>query len=238
MAIRIYEAGEHPPVENLTVLIYGEPRIGKSTLARTASNPLVLNFGPEPDAKVSSDSVLSVRRWSDADIAIVREKSDQFDSVIVDSLERAQRVLIQQLTSDAPELLRAGRLTLDGYGALLNSFMAWVIDIKGLKKDIVTVVNSRTSLNRVPSGRYFEKHEIGLQGSSRNQVPTYTDLIGRVYFNEDKQRMLAFESSASTLGKNPRGALKTAALPPIDKIDGYLATLIQKSKDAMNSHKE
>ena len=238
MAIRIYKAGEHPPVENLTTLIYGEPRIGKSTLARTASNPLLLNFGPEPDAKVSRDSVLSISRWSEADIDIVREKSAQFDSVIVDSLGLAQRTLILQLTSDAPELRRAGRLTLDGYGALLFSFESWIEDIKGLKKDIILVVNSRASVNRVPGGQYLEKHEIDLQGSSRHRVPTYTDLIGRVYFNEDKQRMLAFEPSASTLGKNPRGALKTAPLPPIDKIDGCLAKMIQRSKDAMNSHKE
>lgn len=236
MAINFYRAGESPPVEHLVVLIYGEPRIGKSTLALTASNPLLLNFSPEPTA-TSSESTMHVRKWDDASIDIVKVRSAQFDSVIVDSLRDAQRVLIRRLISDNPELQHDGRLTLDGYGALLFRFMGWISDLKALDKDIVLVVDSRTRERHHAGSPPPAEYEIDLLGSSSDRVPNETDMIGRIYFKMNGQRMLTFDGSARAIDKNPHGALKTEALPTIDEINGYLASLIRQMKDALNRPK-
>lgn len=238
MALKFYRAGERPPVKHLVVLIYGPPRIGKSTLALTASNALLIDFGSERATMESSESVLSIRKWDDASIDIVRDKAAQFDSIIVDSLRDAQEVLIRKLTSDDPALLHNGWLTRDGYRSLLYSFMGWIRELREglreLNKDLVLVVNSRERESHPSRGAPSTELELNLLGRSREEVPIETDLMGRIYFDKDGQRVLTFDGSAFAICKNPQGALETKALPAIDKIDGYLATLIQRSKDSMN----
>lgn len=44
MALKLFKSTDQLPMKNLLVVIYGQPGVGKTSLAFTAENPVLLDF--------------------------------------------------------------------------------------------------------------------------------------------------------------------------------------------------
>ena len=87
MALKILSASEPLPVEQLVVAIYGQPGIGKTTLAFTAEAPLLLDFDKGAYRAVGRKDTVQIESWPDV-TNITEADLAPYKTVIVDTAGR------------------------------------------------------------------------------------------------------------------------------------------------------
>ena len=88
MALRITRPDEPILTENLVVTIFGQPGIGKTSVAFSASRPLLLDFDGGSQRAVGRKDVVRIRSWSDV-AGIEAEDVEDFDTIVIDTVGRA-----------------------------------------------------------------------------------------------------------------------------------------------------
>lgn len=229
MAIRITRAAEPITVERLNMVIYGPPGIGKSSLAFTASNPLLLDFDRGGHRAANRKDMVVVDSWRDvADIA--PEDLEPFDTVIMDTAGRALDSLTADIIRSNPKHGRGGALTLQGFGELKSRFAAFLKLLNSFGKDVVLIAH----MDEQRSGDDIIER-LDMQGGSKGEVYKAADAMGRIVI-VNGQRWLHFSPTDAAFGKNP-GQLEPLAIPHCDKPEfaDFLADVIQRTKDKMNA---
>lgn len=123
MALKIVKSSDPLKVERLNVVVYAQPGVGKTSIAFTTSNPLLLDFdGGAYRAAHRKDSV-QVSAWSDV-TGITADDLAPYSTVIVDTAGRALDMLSADIIKRDPKKGRGGVLSLQGYGALKAEFGA------------------------------------------------------------------------------------------------------------------
>lgn len=225
MAIRITRAADPVTVDRLTVCIYAQPGIGKTTLGFTSDRPLLLDFDRGIHrAAVRGDAVL-VSRWSD-----VRDMTaadlDGYATVVVDAAGRALEALSADIIRRDAKLGYGNTLNLKGYGSLKAEFANWLGFLRSTGKDVVLIAHADEQRK---GDETVER--IDAAGSSKAEIYKQADLMGRLIW-QDGHRVLTFRQTESAFAKAPPGIdAYTIPTPPGD----LLARVIRDSKAAMNA---
>ena len=85
--LKILSASEPLPVEQLVVAIYGQPGIGKTTLAFTAEAPLLLDFDKGAYRAAGRKDTVQIEAWPDV-TNITEADLAPYKTVIVDTAGR------------------------------------------------------------------------------------------------------------------------------------------------------
>lgn len=232
MSIKITRAADPIKVERINMVIYGPPGIGKSSLAFTASNPLSLDFDLGSHRAANRKDIVRVESWADvADIAA--DDLAPFDTVIMDTAGRALDALTADIIRANPKHGRGGALTLQGFGELKARFVAFLKLLNGFGKDVVLVAH----MDEQRSGDDIIER-LDMQGGSKGEVYKAADAMGRIVI-VNGQRWLHFSPTDAAFGKNP-GQLEPLAIPNVNKPEfaGFLANVIQRTKDKLNEQTE
>ena len=185
MALRIIKSNEPIKVEQLVVVIYGSPGLGKSTLGFTADSPILLDFDKGAyRSAVRGDSV-PVESWTDV-TGITSDDLTGYNTVVVDTAGRALDFLTADIIRRNAKLGRGGALTLQGYGALKSEFTAWLKMVKLLGKDVVLIAHSSEEKN---GDDLLERLDV--QGGSKGEIYKSADAMGRLTLVNGK-RVLNF----------------------------------------------
>ena len=88
MGIKIIPASTPITVSTICVVIYAVPGSGKTSLAQTASRPLLLDFDRGAHRSANRKDTVQVSAWSDV-TAIGADDLNDYDTVIVDTAGRA-----------------------------------------------------------------------------------------------------------------------------------------------------
>ena len=234
MALNIVDGGA-VEVGNLVVMIYGQANHGKSTLALTASKPLLLDFdgGSYRAGNKSGKAIVPVRTWEDIS-RVTKEDLKPYDTVIVDTVGSAlQRLAENIMRNDDRARKKNGVLSLSGFGALKGSFSAWLSEMRGFGLDVVLVAHAIESER---NGETVDR--IDAQGGSRDYVQQQADLIGRLFIDGQGHRLLSFEPTSVSLGKsvgltNADGGTDFRIRHPQSGVS-HLADIIRDSKALLN----
>lgn len=231
MPLKIVEAWERPPVDQIVVLLYGLPATGKTTTAYSSRNPLLLDFDQGADRAANITKSVVIQSWQDVS-GIEQSDLEGIDTVVVDTLGAAQDMLTLDVIRKNPRHGRDGQLTLQGYGALKARFTRWLAHLKAMGKDIVLIAHTEEEKR----GDGEEKDQrITMIGGSKDYVLRASDVIGRLtLFNN--RRQLSFEPTDRAIGKNP-GRLQAMPIPSEDAIGGFLDEVIRKTKERMNAER-
>lgn len=228
MPLKIVEAWERPPVEQVVVLLYGLPATGKTTTAFSADDPLLLDFDAGADRAGNVSRSVAIGDWQDVS-GITEADLEGVGTVVVDTLGAAQEVLSHDIIRRNPRHGRDGSLTLQGYGAMKARFPNWLAHLQAMGRDVVLVAHTEEDRR----GDDAVAQRLAMVGGSKDYVHRAADAIGRLHL-VDGRRVLDFNPTDTALGKNP-GRLEPMLVPTEGNIDGFLGGVIRRIKQRMNA---
>lgn len=228
MALKIVRAHEPIKVERLNVVVYGAPGIGKTSLAFTASKPLLLDFDGGAHRAANRKDIVRVTEWSDVS-SITADDLAPFDTIILDTAGRGLDCLTNEIIKTEPKGHKNGALTLPGFGILKSRFISFLKLLNSFGKDVVLIAHMNEQRN---GDELIER--IDMQGASKDEVYKAADAMGRMVI-EGQDRWIKFSPTDASFGKNP-GQLPALKLPSpaSTEFDGFLARVIQQTKDRLN----
>ena len=229
MALKITPASEPISVTRLTIALYGDPGVGKTTLAFTADKPLLFDFDNGAHRAANRQDVVRVASWADVD-GVTAADLAPYTTVVVDTAGRMLDALAADIIANDAKMGRGGVLSQQGWGRLKQRFTAWLKMLNASGKDVVLIAHGTEKMD----GENVNAR-LDVQGGSKDEIYKSVDAMGRVYIRSGK-RVLCFDPTESAFGKNP-GQFPVLEIPnPITP--DYLAGVIQQTKDALNTQTE
>jgi phage nucleotide-binding protein len=228
MALKIIKAEQPIEVKNLTICLYAQPGIGKTSTAFTADKPLLFDFDKGSYRSNNRRDSVEIDSWADV-INITEEDLRPYNTIVVDAVGRALDVLTVHLMKADPKLKnRNGSFTLQGYGVLKNVFTDWLKLMRSFGKDVVLIAHMTEEKN---GDDIIERLDI--QGGSKNEIYKVADVMGRIKFSGNDQRIIDFNPSTSGFGKNPT-QLPAKEIPLFQDNSTFLSDLINEIKNKLN----
>lgn len=213
----------------VVITIQGDPGVGKSSLANTAKNPIVIDGDLGISRSIFRKDAIIPSNWEEV---IAYEKEGLFKKYSTVAIDTPKAVLDDQLMSyvvrQDPKL-RNNKLW--AYGAIGDEFKLFLNNRRQDQADLINICHSKKdedTKRMVPD----------VTGQSLQLILRVSDMIG-YYTIHNGRRMIFFDPSEFSVGKN------VACLPPIevpDKADPafrtFLADLIEKVRSAIASQSE
>lgn len=232
--------------KKVAILITARPGVGKTTLAESASRPLLIDLEDgidRVDACYRKDRIIDAT-YEDFKKDIETLDFSDYDTVIVDSIGK----LIDLMTpfvikQNSVNAQKDGKtLSLKGYGAVSTEVSNFIKSVENKGKDIVFIAHVTESQDK--DGTI--KTRVNIPGSTKDRIWDDIDLGCYVEFN-GKQRIAHFTPSESWDAKGTHGIYGDYAIPELKSTGNggnpadnhFLADLLDKVRsDLAQSKKE
>lgn len=159
----------------LKVLVYGQPGIGKSTLALSMPDPLMIDCDRgvhRVEPQFLSDTV-EVSSWQDVDDVLSEDLKD-YKTVIFDTGSKLIDYMTSHILKENPKLnAGGGQMSLKGYGIRKIMFQNLLGRLHSLGKHVFFVAHEREEKD---GDTRFVRPEIG--GSSGGDLIKELDIVG------------------------------------------------------------
>lgn len=219
------------PRRPVIVMIYGQPGSGKTSIAATADEPLIIDTDKGYDRSVKRVDTLIANKWEDV---ITEQNAGTFDSyktIILDTVRGCTDDYLQVYVIGLDYKLQ--RNTLKRFGAMADQFKAFVNFLRTKGCDIVFIAHDKETAE----GDVI-KHSPDCTGQSKDLLIRIADEVGYVFI-QNGQRKISFSPDDTHIGKN------VAELPVIDipdassaEFSSFMARLIDKVKDSIQNKSE
>ena len=237
MSFKIYSEGEQVKTECLTAVIFGEPGVGKTSVSMTTSNPILLDFDMGLQRAVNRKTAVRVEKWSDV-TDLIKSKDFQTinpDTIIIDTAgTMLDNYIADHVKKDDPKnSRRGGELSLQGYGALKNTFQQFMNWAKGQRKNLIFIAHATDKqdgddVQRIPK----------MTGGSYDTLRESADLIGYMFVSKN-ERVIEFTPKAGHIGKDcAEIGLVTIPHYTDEKYESFLQDLIDQTLGKMNTMSE
>lgn len=193
--MRLIQQTDDMTVHGLNMLIYGDPGIGKTTLANTAPNPLLLDFDRGLHRSSHRKNAVQFDSWSDV-VASAQDLSKliaQHDTIIIDTAGTIIEYMQQYLTEQNPGLLRNG---IKLWGETKRLFSEFFTPLKMSGKNVIFIAHAKEK----EEGDVRIKRPL-IPGSSYDLLMQSCDLVG-YYTTIGNRRVLTFDLSDQIVAKN------------------------------------
>lgn len=191
--------------QNIKVLLYGQPGIGKSTLGLSTPSPLLLDFdgGVHRIDPIHQTDTVQISKWEDMEELLEKEDISAYKTLVIDTAGKMLDYMSANLIKNDSKLgKRDGSLTLQGYGARKVMFSSFLKQVAILGKHLVFVAHEKEDKD---GDVKIIRPEIG--GSSGGDLVKELDLVGYMQAI-GKKRTISFDPTEKFYGKN------TCNLPP------------------------
>ena len=193
----------------IKMLIFGQAGMGKTTLALSAPNPLLVDFdnGVNRVNYAHIKDTVQIEKYEDILVLLSQEDLTPYDTLVIDTGGKMLDAMTSYIIRQNPKMGRTnGMLTQSGYGQRKAEFTNLLRMIEDKKKDVVFVAHRQTTMDGEET-RYIPQ----FGGSNYDALVTELDLVGylEAYVNK---RTITFEPTSRNEGKN------TCNLPPVMEI--------------------
>lgn len=167
-------------VTTIKMLVYGQPGIGKSTMALSAPNPVLFDFdgGVQRVNVAFQCPTLQVKNWEEALQALEELKGGEVScqTIVIDTVGKMLDFMSDFIMrNDSKMRMRDGSLSLKGYGARKVMFQNFLREVAMMGKHIVFVAHEREEKDGETK---IVRPEIG--GSSAGDLMKELDIVGYV----------------------------------------------------------
>jgi hypothetical protein len=220
MALKIERGRRHSPVR---AVVYGTEGIGKSTLAAAFPAPVICDT--EEGTHHLDVARVSIGSWDElrAAIAEIGGGRGEFRTVVIDSADWAERLLVEHLLAEHKQKSIEGfgfgkgyTLLAEGFGRLLTQCDALI----GVGLNVVFVAHSKVQRTSPPDmADGFDRYELKLTKQTAPLLKEWCDLLafcnyktavtegsdGRKKATGGKRRVMHLERAAAWDAKNRYG---------------------------------
>ena len=203
----------------LSALIYGQPGMGKTTLALSSPHPLLLDFDGgihRVNAAHRVDTV-QITKWEEVNEVLSSPEVAEYQTIVIDTAGKMLSFMDVYIMQNNPKMRKAdGTLSLQGYGVRKNMFIDFVKRVTMTGKSVVFVAHEREE--KVGEEKQI-RPEIG--GSSAGDLIKELDLVG--YMEAiGKKRTISFNPCEKFYGKNTCNLEERYEVPTIIDAQGNL----------------
>lgn len=232
MSLKITKSDEPIEVKNICFTIYSQPGLGKTSLAFTASKPLLLDFDEGSYRAVDRKDVVQIEKWADV-AGITADDVTDFDTIVIDTVGKALDFLAADIIASNKRFAYGGALNQQGWGQLGVRFRAFLSLLKRLGKDVVLV----SHMDEKSDGDAI-KERLKIQGGTKDVVLVDSDVIARISIY-NRERHLVFSPTDTSFGKDPAN-LSDVVIPDASDADfaDFLSQTIAKVKEGLNKLSE
>ena len=219
---KIKKPGEISVDALMRVLFYGQPGVGKSTLALSMPSPLMIDCdrGVHRVAPEHLSDTVQVDSWMDVEETLNEDLSD-YQTVIFDTAGKLLDFMGDHIVKVNPKMSRGqGQLTLQGYGVRKAMFRGLLTKLFVMKKHVVFVAHEREDKDGEDR---FIRPEIG--GSSGADLIKELDLVGYLEMF-GKRRVVHFQPQDKFYAKNGLRLEPTLEIPDAANGNVFMMTIL------------
>lgn len=219
MALQMLDSADPIRVEYITLHVFADPGVGRTTLGNTGDKVLLADFDNGVHRSLGRQKVVRLDSWEDMEDLLNHPWFEECGLFVVDTVGRALELLTHSiLTGDGGA--KAGNLTTGlnqhGWGILRTRFTRFFSEV-GLRRKHRLML-SHAKLDKDREGNKTAVPDI--QGGSAGEVFKVSDAMAYMEIKNGK-RYLDFNITDYHLGKNPAG-WAPLHVPDYDKAPRFL----------------
>lgn len=191
----------------IKVLLYGEPGVGKTSFALTASNSILIDFdnGSHRAMKINPNSLVgTVENYKELLESVRSGDLNKFDTIIIDTVGSLQSLIVEHVRTLGNNKFWSDttlNLTQAGWGAVKSCMKELFNLLKSKGKNIILIAHQRAK-DQETGGIKMISPEI--QGGSFALIMQEVDFIGYCT-SSNGRRMIRFELSNEFYSKDCAG---------------------------------
>ena len=198
----------------LSVLIYGQPGIGKTTFGVSAPDAVLFDYdgGVQRINGAHQVPTLQPTSWEDTNLALqeIQNEMPEIKTIVIDTVGKMLDYMSAYIIKSDPKMaMRDGSLSLKGYGVRKQMFVNFIKQLALMGKNVVFIAHEREERRGEET---FKRPEIG--GSSANDLIKELDLVGYMYA-VGKERVITFDPAEYYYAKNTCNLPAAIKLPVV-----------------------
>jgi hypothetical protein len=209
--------------ETYAGLIYGQPGVGKTTLALSSVNPVCIDVdrGMYRVNKRYQVPSLQVESYQQVLDLLNSNELDGFDTIVIDTLGKLIDSMGEYVTKHNPKYRQSnGQLTMQGWGQIKIEFHALVKLINGKSKSVIFVAHE----SEEKEGDMTKKRP-DVSGSARKDIVKELDFMGYMEMSGNK-RTISFSPSSAYYAKNSMGLDSVIEVPGIQATNSFIKDVV------------
>lgn len=200
--------------DTLSVLIYGQPGIGKTTFGVSAPDAVLFDYdgGVQRINGAHQVPTLQPASWEDTNAALqeIQNEMPEVRTIVIDTVGKMLDYMSAYIIrNDAKMAQRDGSLSLKGYGVRKTMFVNFIKQLALMGKNVVFIAHEREERRGEET---FKRPDIG--GSSANDLIKELDLVGYMYA-VGKERVITFDPAEYYYAKNTCNLPAAIKLPVV-----------------------
>jgi phage nucleotide-binding protein len=198
----------------LSVLIYGQPGIGKTTLGVSAPDAVLFDYdgGVQRINGAHQVATLQPTSWEDTNTALqeIANEMPEVQTIVIDTVGKMLDYMSAYIIrTDSKMAMRDGSLSLKGYGVRKTMFVNFIKQLALMGKNVIFIAHERETVQGEVT---VKRPEIG--GSSANDLIKELDLVGYMYAI-GKERVITFDPNECYYAKNTCNLPAAIKLPVV-----------------------
>lgn len=225
----IIKKNDITPERPVIIVIYGTPGSGKTSVAITANNPLLIDTDRGYDRAVQRCDTLTANKWED--ITAEYETMKSYKTIVCDT---AKACLDDYLMNFAiKNNYKLSTNALKRFGQMAEDFKSFVNQLRTNGSDIIFICHDK----EMSEGDVI-KHSPDCTGQSKDLLLRIADQVGYVSKVNGK-RTISFEPTDTFIGKNV-AQLEMMEIPEATNPDfsDFMAKIISKVKSSIQNKSE
>lgn len=200
--------------QTITMLVYGQPGVGKSTLGCSAPNAVLFDYdgGVQRINGAHKTLTVQIRSWEDTKLALeeIQNEHPEVQTIVIDTVGKMLDYMSEYITRTNSRMKKSdGSLSLQGYGLRKQMFIDFIRQTAIFGKNVVFIAHEKEEKR---GDETVKRPEIG--GSSANDLVKELDLVGYMSM-VGKERTIAFNPTEWYYAKNTCNLSPVIKLPAI-----------------------